>query len=268
MLCPYKVDSITTYRAHFLLLCLHLLHVKFLFNQKLFKFCSNISESDRPLSSLFGGESATAATSGLMGHVTSDVTYRQTNDVTSYRQSLSSCSLDPDSFTFASVGYAGAVVTLPDLGVTLTIPEGALDRGYTEEIFLAVMTEGRDRPRLSDNQTLLSPVVLAGPPRLSFRKPVVISFGHCADVTSLSAWEMGVYHCDSLFSEGDDTPWVKLSSVGESHVAPLPNATISSQSSSASSKTSSVTSSRKAAQAATPQILVSMLPVSQYFILK
>jgi hypothetical protein len=77
-----------------------------------------------------------------------------TNDVTSYRQSLSSCSLDPDSFTFSSVGFAGSVVTLPDLGVTLTIPEGALDRGYTEEIFLAVMTEGRDRPRLSDNQVL------------------------------------------------------------------------------------------------------------------
>ncbi len=100
------------------------------------------SESDRPLSSLFGGES-NVVTAGL-GHVT--------NDVTSYRQSLSSCSLDPDSFTFSSVGFAGSVVTLPDLGVTLTIPEGALDRGYTEEIFLAVMTEGRDRPRLSDNQ--------------------------------------------------------------------------------------------------------------------
>ena len=40
------------------------------------------------------------------------------------------------------------------------------------------MTEGRDRPRLSENQTLLSPVVLAGPPRLSFKKPVVLSFGH------------------------------------------------------------------------------------------
>ncbi len=66
-------------------------------------------------------------------------------------------------------------------------------------------------------KTLLSPVVLAGPPRLTFRKPVVLSFGHCADINTLSAWEMGVYHCDSLFSEGDDTPWVKLSSVGESH---------------------------------------------------
>ena len=54
------------------------------------------------------------------------------------------------------------------------IPEGALDQGYTEEVFLAVMREGRDRPSLATNQTTLSPVVLAGPPRLSFKKPVVL----------------------------------------------------------------------------------------------
>ena len=84
------------------------------------------------------------------------------------------------------------------MGVSLTIPEGALDKGFTEEVFLAVMTEGRDRPRLSDNQTLLSPVVLTGPPRLTFKKPVVLTFGHCA--LAQNSWEMGVYHCDSLFS--------------------------------------------------------------------
>ena len=130
----------------------------------------------------------------------------------SYRQSLNSCTLDPDSFTFASVTHAGTVLTLPDLGVTLTIPEGALEKGFTEEVFLAVLTEGRDRPRLSDNQTLLSPVVLAGPPRLTFKKPVVLSLGHCA--VAQNTWEMGVYHCDSLFSDADDTPWVKLTTVG------------------------------------------------------
>jgi hypothetical protein len=77
---------------------------------------------------------------------------------------------------------------------------------------------------------------------------VVLSFGHCADLTSLSAWEMGVYHCDSLFSEGDDTPWVKLSSVGESFPA---TSTLSSQSSSSSSSASSKTSRKTA-----PSILV------------
>ena len=93
-----------------------------------------------------------------------------------------------------------------------------MDKGFTEEIFLAIMTEGRDRPRLSENQTLLSPVVLVGPPRLSFKKPVVLSFGHCANL-KLGSWELGVYHCDSLFSDTDDTPWVKLVTVGQESLA-------------------------------------------------
>ena len=76
-------------------------------------------------------------------------------------------------------------VALPGHGVSLTVPEGAVD--FPEEIFLAVMPEGgRDRPRLADNQTLLSPVVLTGPPRLAFKKPVVVSFGHCANLRSVN----------------------------------------------------------------------------------
>ena len=93
-----------------------------------------------------------------------------------------------------------------------------MEKGFTEEVFLAIMTEGRDRPRLSENQTLLSPVVLVGPPRLSFKKPVVLSFGHCANL-KLGSWELGVYHCDSLFSDADDTPWVKLVTIGQESVS-------------------------------------------------
>ena len=74
--------------------------------------------------------------------------------------------------------------------MSLTVPEGAVD--FPEEIFLAVMPEGgRDRPRLADNQTLLSPVVLTGPPRLAFKKPVVVSFGHCAILRSVEGYLIG-----------------------------------------------------------------------------
>lgn len=162
---------------------------------------SLFSESSRPPSSCFG-----------------DILTGTQNPSNFLRQSVSSNALDPDCFTFASVGYAGKILSLPEQGVTLTIPEGALEQGFTEEIFLAVMTDGRDRPRLSDNQTLLSPVVLAGPPRLSFKKPVVLSFGHCANL-KMGAWELGVYHCDSFFSESDDTPWVKLVTIGQESAA-------------------------------------------------
>jgi hypothetical protein len=131
----------------------------------------------------------------------------------SNRHSISSVVLppgiDPDSFTFATVSHTGCKLSLPEWGVSLLVPPGALDSGYMEEVFLAVMREGRDQPTLSDKQTMLSPVVLAGPPRLSFKKPVVLSFNHCASLQQ-SNWEIGVYHCDSMFSEGKDNSWVKL----------------------------------------------------------
>ena len=75
---------------------------------------------------------------------------------------------------FHVCSHAGSRLSLSEWGIGLLIPEGALDRGYTEEVFLAVMREGRDRPTLADRQTTLSPIVLAGPPRLSFKKPVVL----------------------------------------------------------------------------------------------
>ena len=159
------------------------------------------------------------------------------NKLSELRRSLSSSSItgddeyrsgysiNPDTFTFSEVSHCGISMGMPELGVHMVVPEGALDKGYSEEIFLAVMTEDRDRPRLSENQTLLSPVILAGPPRVSFRKPVVISFGHCANLshlndktatdglTSNSDWELALYHCDSLFSDQDDAPWVKLTTL-------------------------------------------------------
>eukprot|EP00096_Caligus_rogercresseyi_P015913 TRINITY_DN8405_c0_g1_i1.p1 TRINITY_DN8405_c0_g1~~TRINITY_DN8405_c0_g1_i1.p1 ORF type:complete len:1047 (+),score=257.57 TRINITY_DN8405_c0_g1_i1:141-3281(+) len=147
------------------------------------------------------------------------------------RKSLGSLHLDPESFTYASVTSNGSVISLENLGITLTIPEGALDKGYKEEIFLTLMSQSRDIPSLSAFQTLLSPVILSGPPRLSFKKPVILSFGHSANRRKeLNTWELGVYHCDSLFSEESNneeerdpkTPWVKLATLGrESSTSPI-----------------------------------------------
>ena len=50
---------------------------------------------------------------------------------------------------------AGCKLCLPEWGVSLLIPEGALDHGYTEEVFLEIMREGRDRPSLASNQESL-----------------------------------------------------------------------------------------------------------------
>jgi len=128
-------------------------------------------------------------------------------------KSSSLSSLDPNCFAFARAdSTTSTVLTLPAHGVSLSIPENALEPGFDEEVFLTVLRAARDRPRLSRGQTLLGPVVAVGPPGLLLRAPVVLSVQHCADESDAN-WELGVYHCDSpLFAE-NDAPWVKAATV-------------------------------------------------------
>ena len=49
------------------------------------------------------------------------------------------------------VTSAGAVLSLAEAGVSLTIPEGALAAGQQEEIYLAVLNDAKDRPQLGGN---------------------------------------------------------------------------------------------------------------------
>ncbi|XP_037084126.1 netrin receptor UNC5C-like [Pollicipes pollicipes] len=133
----------------------------------------------------------------------------------SCRQSLLSATLpsgvNPDNLEFGTVTSAGAALTLADAGVTLMIPEGAVAPGQREEVYLAVMSDAKDRPQLADHETLLSPVVLAGPPGAQFLKPVVLSFHHCANLKT--NWNVSVYGSES---QPDEPPqWESVVMLGE-----------------------------------------------------
>ena len=78
--------------------------------------------------------------------------------------SLPQLQLTPDNFTVASVSHSGCRLSLPTWGVSLVIPPQALDTGFVEEVFLAVVP--LPQPPLSDGSVMVSPVVLAGPPGL------------------------------------------------------------------------------------------------------
>ena len=52
---------------------------------------------------------------------------------------------------FLPVTSSGAVLCLPESGVSLTIPEGALASGQQEEVYLAVLNDAKDRPQLAGN---------------------------------------------------------------------------------------------------------------------
>ena len=89
-------------------------------------------------------------------------------------------------------------------GVSLMIPEGAIARGQTEEIYLAVSHELIDRPHTEHNQTLLSPVVLCGPPTVLLAKSVVLVLPHCAQM-SKNDWRFSVI--GSSTHPTDDKCW-------------------------------------------------------------
>ena len=98
-------------------------------------------------------------------------------------------------------------------------------KGCTEEIYLAVCRDDKDRPKLSgkncflpfkfltlyyvlasryflstDSQTILGPVILVGPPTVALLKPIVLSFQHCASLKH-GQWSLSLYSCDSPYDE-------------------------------------------------------------------
>lgn len=77
------------------------------------------------------------------------------------------------NYTSATVGHSGAFLNLPESGVSLTVPEGAISRSRKQEIFLSILNEDCFRPKLADNLTQLSPVVSCGP-NISLNKAVIL----------------------------------------------------------------------------------------------
>ncbi|XP_052267332.1 netrin receptor UNC5B-a-like isoform X2 [Dreissena polymorpha] len=99
--------------------------------------------------------------------------------------------IDTDAVTWSTFDYRGGRLTLSESGVTLLIPEGAIPRGKTEEIYMAVCRDDKDRPRLTDKQTILSPIVVCGPTGMMLNKPVVLSLQHCASMRQ-GGWQLSV----------------------------------------------------------------------------
>nr|KAG5709521.1 hypothetical protein BaRGS_023203 [Batillaria attramentaria] len=120
------------------------------------------------------------------------------------RQSVISVQLpgnvDTEAVTWSTFNYTGGRLVLPESGVMLTVPEGAIKRGHVEEIYMAVCRDDKDRPRLAEHQSILSPVVLVGPPGIVLMKPVILSFQHCASMRQ-GSWVLSLYRSDSPLDE-------------------------------------------------------------------
>ncbi|GFO23590.1 netrin receptor unc5c [Plakobranchus ocellatus] len=120
------------------------------------------------------------------------------------RQSVISVQLpgnvDTEAVTWSTFNHMGGRLVLPESGVFLTVPEGAIKKGHVEELYMAVCRDDKDRPRLSENQTILSPVILVGPPSVQLLKPVILSFQHCANMRQ-GGWVLSIFKSESPIDE-------------------------------------------------------------------
>ena len=108
---------------------------------------------------------------------------------------------------------AGARLSLgTESGISLTVPEGALAPGHTADMFVSVChdTKSAPGPALQPGSTLLSPVVVCGPAAASkkLRKPVIVSFPHCAALRQ-GNWTL------TVVGAGEGGEWRPLVTLGQ-----------------------------------------------------
>ncbi|XP_076327853.1 netrin receptor UNC5C-like isoform X3 [Tachypleus tridentatus] len=139
------------------------------------------------------------------------------SDTISNRNSVASAVLPPgvdiECLAWKVVTKAGARISLPHSGITVTVPKGAIKKGAKEEVYVALLREDKDRPRLTEKQTVLSPVVQVGPPGVNLQKPLIISFQHCANLNP-NKWNLSVFG-DFSEGEGEDSVWREIVTLGQ-----------------------------------------------------
>ena len=102
------------------------------------------------------------------------------------------CRLDHDSQIMGGqVTHNGAEIYLPDTGIGLTIPPGAIPEGESYKIYLSLSLDD-DYPELEEGHTLICPIVRCQPHGISFLKPATLTLpcNAVSDIEDdLTIWE-------------------------------------------------------------------------------
>ncbi|XP_078360375.1 tight junction protein ZO-1-like isoform X2 [Oculina patagonica] len=125
-------------------------------------------------------------------------------------------SLDEDTQVVATARgkftSQGGVLSSPESGVSIVIPEGAIPKGVEQEIYFKVCKDNNFMPPLdSDKETLLSPLVMCGPHGTQFLKPVELRLPHCASMTP-DGWSFALKSSDT--PTGQPSEWKNVALQG------------------------------------------------------
>ncbi|XP_071551464.1 netrin receptor UNC5C isoform X2 [Panulirus ornatus] len=120
------------------------------------------------------------------------------------------------------VTSAGGRLVVAEYGVVLTIPDGALPQDTRQQLYVSVSPNFHHAPDLTDRQTLLSPMVVCGPPNVSLLKPAILSFEHCASLQH-AAWQLHIFATNTATSSSStfpisEEPWTRLITMGEERI--------------------------------------------------
>ncbi|XP_045677345.1 netrin receptor UNC5D isoform X3 [Phyllostomus hastatus] len=102
---------------------------------------------------------------------------------TPYLQNLSSLPTRTELRTTGVFGHLGGRLVMPNTGVSLLIPHGAIPEEKSWEIYMSI-NQGEPSLQSDGSEVLLSPEVTCGPPDMMVTTPFALTIPHCADVSS------------------------------------------------------------------------------------
>ncbi|XP_038240915.1 netrin receptor UNC5D isoform X5 [Dermochelys coriacea] len=102
---------------------------------------------------------------------------------TTYIQNLSSLSTRSELRTTGIFGHLGGRLVMPNTGVSLLIPHGAIPEESSWEIYLTIC-QGESSLQSEGTEVLLGPEVTCGPPDVTVTTPFALTIPHCAEVNS------------------------------------------------------------------------------------
>ncbi|CAL1548287.1 unnamed protein product [Lymnaea stagnalis] len=112
----------------------------------------------------------------------------------------------------------GGLLESQETGVSIFIPEGAIEENFEQEIYFKVCRDNSLLPPLDTEkgETLLSPLVMCGPHGIQFKKPVELRLPHCASANPES-WSFALKSSDS--PSGKTTEWQNMTLAGSEGVS-------------------------------------------------